>query len=502
MTSRIAFLVACTLTVVRIAGAATYAVNTTADMEEGVGTVGDGICDVGGGQCTLRAALQEANFASNADIITIPAGTYTLSVSDTGDGSRDLDVLNPVTITGAGPLLTIIDANMGSGVLDVEASATISGLTLRNGLESSIGGGLYAYSDTPITVVVRDAQITANRAGHGGGVFVDGSADVTLERASISGNTGTTSGGAIEISTDAGVAAGGGSLTLRNVTVSDNVSGLYGVLNDGTLTLEQVTFVGDTLEGTGTTTVTGSILDAGASGTVCTVAVISGGHNLEHGTSCGFAMTGDVDGVDPQLGPLQNNGGGTLTRALPATSPAVDAGGATCGVSEDQRGRLRPLDGDGVGGAACDVGAYELDPADQPTSTTTTTTTPGASTTTTTTLAPGCGTEATFAVVSCRLGALGTRVGAAGTPGSFTSSIVTVLGKAKDKAAAAEAAAASNAKKGKKLLKKASALVKKARTKIGSKKGQKTFTDATVRAGLQSEADGIRSAMTTLGGTL
>jgi len=501
MTSRIALLVACTLTVVRIAGAATYAVNTTADMEEGAGTVGNGICDVGGGQCTLRAALQEANFASNADTITIPAGTYTLSVSDTGDGSRDLDVLNPVTITGAGPLLTIIDANMGSGVLDVEAPATISNLTLRNGLESTIGGGLYAYSDTPVVIAVRDAQITANRAGHGGGVFVDGSADVTLERVSITGNTGTISGGAVEIGTDAGVAAGGGALTLRNVTVSDNTSGLYGVLNDGTLTLEQVTFVGDTLEGSGTTTVSGSILDAGASGTACTVAVVSGGHNLEHGTSCGFAMTGDVAGVDPELGPLQDNGGGTLTRALPATSPAIDAAGTTCGVSEDQRGKSRPLDGDGVGGAACDVGAYELDPADQPTSTTTTTT-PGGSTTTTTTLAPGCGSEASFAAVSCRLGALGTRVGAAGTPGSFTSSIVTLLGKAKAKAAAAETAAASNAKKGKKLLKKASALVKKARTKIGSKKGQKTFTDATVRAGLQSEADGIRSAMTTLGGTL
>src|SRR5512143_1157297 len=117
MTSRIAFLVACALTA-RIAGATTYAVNTTSDAAEAAGTVGDGICDVGGGQCTLRAALQEANAAPDADTITVPAGTYVLSVSDTGENSTDVDVTNPVTITGAGPLATVIDGNQLNGVFD------------------------------------------------------------------------------------------------------------------------------------------------------------------------------------------------------------------------------------------------------------------------------------------------------------------------------------------------------------------------------------------------
>jgi hypothetical protein len=60
------------------------------------------------------------------------------------------------------------------------------------------------------------------------------------------------------------------------------------------LTLDHVTFVDDTLEGAGTTTVAGSILDAGPSGTVCVGPVVSQGGNLEHGTSCGLAMAGDV----------------------------------------------------------------------------------------------------------------------------------------------------------------------------------------------------------------
>ena len=38
------------------------------------------------------------------------------------------------------------------------------------------------------------------------------------------------------------------------------------------------------------------------------------------------AGTGNLTGVDPQLGALADNGGQTLTRALPETSPAVDVG--------------------------------------------------------------------------------------------------------------------------------------------------------------------------------
>ncbi|MDW8255368.1 MAG: choice-of-anchor Q domain-containing protein, partial [Chloroflexota bacterium] len=52
------------------------------------------------------------------------------------------------------------------------------------------------------------------------------------------------------------------------------------------------------------------------------------------------------------LGPLANNGGPTLTRALLPGSPAINAATDTCPPT-DQRGVLRPVDG------ACDAGAYE-----------------------------------------------------------------------------------------------------------------------------------------------
>jgi len=46
---------------------------------------------------------------------------------------------------------------------------------------------------------------------------------------------------------------------------------------------------------------------------------------------------------DPLLGPLQNNGGPTLTRALLSVSPAIDKGHSS-GSTHDQRGFTRPVD--------------------------------------------------------------------------------------------------------------------------------------------------------------
>jgi hypothetical protein len=61
-----------------------------------------------------------------------------------------------------------------------------------------------------------------------------------------------------------------------------------------------------------------------------------------------------------------NNGGPTQTHALISGSPAIDAGGPVCTNADgnplltDQRGEARPVDGDGDGQAACDIGAFEV----------------------------------------------------------------------------------------------------------------------------------------------
>src|SRR5207245_6977832 len=86
----------------------------------------------------------------------------------------------------------------------------------------------------------------------------------------------------------------------------------------------------------------------------CDAPLVSRGHNLSSDATCGFSASGDQTNTDPQLGPLQNNGGPTDTMALASTSPAVDAGGDASCPGTDQRGMIRPQ------GAHCDAGAYEL----------------------------------------------------------------------------------------------------------------------------------------------
>jgi hypothetical protein len=59
---------------------------------------------------------------------------------------------------------------------------------------------------------------------------------------------------------------------------------------------------------------------------------------------------------DPVLGPLQDNGGPTLTHALGTGSPALDAGNNGLGFDTDQRGAGHPR----VIGAEADIGAVEM----------------------------------------------------------------------------------------------------------------------------------------------
>jgi len=89
------------------------------------------------------------------------------------------------------------------------------------------------------------------------------------------------------------------------------------------------------------------------------------GYNVEPTTSCSFTATGDQQGVDfaGLLAPLADNGGPTQTFALREGAVAIDAipagvNGCQTGNSFDQRGAPR-AGGNGQGGNACDIGAFE-----------------------------------------------------------------------------------------------------------------------------------------------
>ena len=72
---------------------ASFAVNATHDAVDAA--PGDGICADAGGACTLRAAVMETNALAGADEISLPAGTYLLSIP-TNQGCADCGPFNAV----------------------------------------------------------------------------------------------------------------------------------------------------------------------------------------------------------------------------------------------------------------------------------------------------------------------------------------------------------------------------------------------------------------------
>lgn len=89
-----------------VALSADFTVSGTVDVNPPPACVA-GVCQ------SLRAALIAANAAAGADTITLPSGIHQLAIAGAGEdlaATGDLDVLDDVTIIGAGQSVTIIDA--------------------------------------------------------------------------------------------------------------------------------------------------------------------------------------------------------------------------------------------------------------------------------------------------------------------------------------------------------------------------------------------------------
>jgi CSLREA domain-containing protein len=218
-----------------------FVINSLLDEQDA--SPGDGQCATTGGVCTLRAAVQEANALAGADSITLPAGTYLLTFSSSGeeveDDYGDLDLTESVTIAGAGSAVTIIDGNgaqMQDRVFDVQsssASVTLSGLTIRNGqtypVGRAYGGGIYNEGSA---LSLNDVVIANNSAYTGGGGLYSDGGSVSLTNSTIRNNT-TGFGGGIYFS-----AARPASLTLTDSSILDNTAQSTGggIYNDGSVT--------------------------------------------------------------------------------------------------------------------------------------------------------------------------------------------------------------------------------------------------------------------------
>lgn len=378
---------------------------------------GDGVCATASGECTLRAAIQEANALAGANMISLPAGTYTLTLHGSGEdeaASGDLDVRGKLLILGQGANRTIIDGDGRDRVFHLLfADLTLIGVTVQNGSVESTGGGAI-YNLLGKLELIDSVVAESHSNSNGGGIYSVGA--VSLTNSTVSGNSTNSNGGGIlnaaasrltlTNSTISGNSAGGdgggvmnlplGTASLTNGTISGNTAGSRGggIYSGGVLTVTNTTMSGNAsapgpngggLYSSGTASLKNTIVANGPSGDNCTGAMMSAGHNLDSGNTCSFNAAGDIVNTDPLLGALRYNGGLTFTHALAANSPAVDAADDSACPATDQRGIARPQND------ACDIGAYELETmllSSTPTPTATATATPTGTVTATVTASP------------------------------------------------------------------------------------------------------------------
>ena len=207
-------------------------------------------------------------------------------------------------------------------------ASVVSGNTAASPTEITYGGGVYAKH-----VAVKYSTIAGNSATRRAGVGAGQS--LVLTSSTISGNS------ASEL--DGGAHLAVGEAQVYNSTIAFNsagVAGSTGGISAGALHLESSIIARNTA--------------GGAPSDVGTVADgIRGAHNLIMASNVAAPL--DTLAADPQLGPLQDNGGLTATHALGGNSPAIDRGGNPLNADWDQRFDLRQV------GAAPDIGAFELD---------------------------------------------------------------------------------------------------------------------------------------------
>lgn len=301
--------------------------------------------------------------------------------------SGELLINKNLTINGPGANLLTVQRSTAPGtpafrifnIIPNSGIATISGLTIANGIASSENGGNGGGIANSATLTISNSTISGNSASSGGGIV--SSRPMTIINSTISGNsaTGNGFGGGI-YNTD--------TLTITNSTISGNSasSGLGigsggGIHNvGGTVGITSSTISGNTAQfrGGGVGNPSGMVRSrntiialntAPNAGPDVNGALTSQGFNLI-GNNSGATITpllfSDQIGVSAaqvNLGPLQNNGGATQTHALLSGSAAIDKGDSS-GAAADQRGRLRTYDfaslANASGGDGSDIGAFEL----------------------------------------------------------------------------------------------------------------------------------------------
>lgn len=299
--------------------AATFTVNNPADANDAA--PGNGVCDAGGGACTLRAAISEANALAGADTIILPAGTYTTTLPGAGDNANatgDFDITEALTITGAGAGATFVEAaaapgTAGDRVFHIPTAgivAVLENLTVRNG----------------------NVTNTANPAGRGGGIQNLG--NLTLNGVTVSGNRTVTRAGGI-YSTGAG-----NLITLNNSTVSGNSidSAFANVFGGGMFVENGTANITDSSITGNTSTSTFQDPNGAGFGFAAGYYGLNGTHTFTRSRSSNNVGTGSGVGGSQGTGLRFNSSTAGMTINIIETTISNNSGNTTTGTSNSGTG--------------------------------------------------------------------------------------------------------------------------------------------------------------------
>lgn len=339
------------------------------------------VCDMGAYEFEQGPSLTGcANVASFSGDFTVQVETeadldgWIACHNKALDGTQTLNVVQDLTLTEA---LTVVN-NAQSAVLVIngngyaldgasdyrhfdvnDGSVAINNITLQNGASYQAGSLLIGEN---AVVTLTESMLNSNQATHGGAIYNNGV--LIIDGSTLAYNQASNTGG--------GIYNRGPLLQISNSTFSGNSAKYGGTISHfiNMLKIDNSTFANNlaTNRGghlnklfTGEVEVRNTIFSNSPVGTDC----YGNGEwnvdnsNLDSDGSCDNAVPSETI----NLGPLQNNGGTTMTHALLAESSAIDAGNdAFCQEAPvnnvDQRGVSREQ------GEACDIGAYEFQMSD------------------------------------------------------------------------------------------------------------------------------------------
>lgn len=244
---------------------------------------------------------------------------------------------------------TITNFNAGGAGLYANVlkahSITMIGCTVSGNSSFSFGGGI-SVGGNPLTMLIENSAIIGNSTDRdGGGMTVVNNGTITIRNSTMSGNVADDTGGWFWAPI-----TGQAALIIQNSTITQNTAGNGGsaIDRDGShgVTVESSILSGNVSPTNSDVTTPGSV--------AASTSLI--GSKSGVATFIGDAFTDANIGVDPQLGPLADNGGPTQTHMPAITSKALSNGSNPASLTTDQRGAGFPR----VRGSAIDIGAVEI----------------------------------------------------------------------------------------------------------------------------------------------